>query len=86
MKKEMSCDQIFEKLIHKDDKLIFNILIDYSKIFGADISFKLKDGKVYKNFVEYTIGRGEYLKSLDYHQPATRRQSSELGRVPWQDE
>jgi len=53
-------------LIKKDDKLIFNILIDYSNIFGADISFKLKDGQVYKNFVEYTIGRGEYLKSLDY--------------------
>jgi len=53
-------------LIKKDDKLIFNILIDYSNIFGADISFKLKDGQVYKQFVEHAIGRSEYLKSLDY--------------------
>ena len=61
-----SCDQIFEKLIKKGDKLIFNILIDYSNIFGADISFKLKDGQVYKKFVEYAMERSEYLKSLDY--------------------
>ena len=64
-----TCDQIFGTLVNKNEnykKLVFNILIDYSKIFGQDISFKLKDGEIYKQFVEFSIGRGEYLKSLDY--------------------
>ena len=64
-----TCDKIFGTLVNKNEnykKLVFNILIDYSKIFGQDISFKLKDGEIYKQFVEFSIGRGEYLKSLDY--------------------
>jgi hypothetical protein len=64
-----TCDQIFGTLVNKNEnykKLVFNILIDYSKIFGQDISFKLKDGEIYKQFVEFSIGRCEYLKSLDY--------------------
>ena len=44
-------DQIFEELFNKDINLIFDILIDYSTIFGADISFKLKDSEIYKEFV-----------------------------------
>ena len=67
MKKTMGIVIKFLKdWVKKDEKFLCKILIDYSNIFGADISFKLKDGQVYKNFVEYALESGEYLKSLDY--------------------
>ena len=64
-----TCDKIFEELVNKNDnfkKLLFNILIDYSDIFGPDISFKLKDGEIYRQFVKHSLGVTEYQKSLNY--------------------
>ena len=68
-KNEGNSDKIFEDLIKINDskkKLVFDVLLNYSKAFGQDISFTLKDGKVYKEFVEYAIENDKYLESTDY--------------------
>ena len=68
-KNEGNSDKIFENLIKINDskkKLVFDILLNYSKAFGQDISFTLKEGKVYKEFVEYAIENDKYLESTDY--------------------
>ena len=59
-------DEVLNKLIENNllKDLIFDILLDYRKEFGKDILFE--DRNVYKEFVAYSIKKGQYLKSLDY--------------------
>ena len=65
-KSQKNCDQILENIVNIDDekkKLIYNVLLDYSKEFGSDIHFK--DINIYKEFVELSLP-GKYLESLNY--------------------
>ena len=59
-------DEILKKLIENNfsKDLLFDILLDYRKEFGKDILFE--DRKLYKEFVDHSIKKGQYLKSLDY--------------------
>ena len=61
-------DDILEKLYKNNKKnLLFNILLDYPKEFGDDIKFQGDEGeKIYKEFVSYSISKGQYKKSLEY--------------------
>ena len=65
-KNKGTCDRILEILVDDSNKkkLLFNILLDYNKIFGEDIKFK-RDG-IYKEFVDYSLEVGKYMESLDY--------------------
>ena len=68
-KNENNSDLVFEDLIKINDskkKLVFDVLLNHSKAFGQDISFTVKDGKIYKEFVEYAIENDKYLKTTDY--------------------
>jgi hypothetical protein len=65
-KNKGTCDRILEILVGNSNKkkLLFNILLDYNKIFGEDIKFKRED--IYKDFVKYSLEEGKYMESLDY--------------------
>ena len=45
---------------------IFDIMLDYSELFGEDIKFVNVGINVYKEFVDYSISKGLYSKSLKY--------------------
>ena len=61
-KGEEVLDKIYENKIYLD--LLFDILLDYDEFFGKDIKFENKT--IYKNFVEYALNKGKYLKTLKY--------------------
>ena len=63
-----NCDSIFDYLVNISPykkELLFNILLDYSNIFGEDIHFK--DIKIYNEFIEFSLENGnKYVESLNY--------------------
>ena len=69
-KNNNNCEKVLKRIIDMKKerellkKIIFDILLDYSKEFGNDIHFK--DIEIYKEFVIYSLEIGKYLESLNY--------------------
>ena len=66
-KNKNKCDTVLQKLIEKGNtikKLLFDILIYYSNVFGKDVHFE--DNHIYKEIVNYPLKQNKYPQSLDY--------------------
>ena len=67
-KNKNKCDTVLQKLIDKNNntkkELLFDILLYYSNVFGKDVHFD--DNNIYKEFVNYSLKKNKYPKSLDY--------------------
>ena len=69
-KNNNNCEKVLKRIIDMKNereqlkKIMFDILLDYSKEFGNDIHFK--DIEIYKEFVIYSLEIGKYLESLNY--------------------
>ena len=67
-KLKSNIEEIIQKSLEKKKlkNLIFDILLEYSELFGEDIKFVNISINIYKEFVAYSITKGRYTQSLKY--------------------